>query len=60
MFEDDEVKNKGVSEFPAKLDSMSVSDLEEYITDLENEITRVKAEITKKNAASQAADAFFN
>lgn len=59
MFEDDLVPKNSVDSFPAILDDMSVSDLEEYIADLENEISRVKQEISKKQAASNAADAFF-
>lgn len=59
MFDDDLDKKPVSQEFPAKLDSLSVDDLHEYIDALEAEIERVKAEISKKQAAANAADAFF-
>lgn len=58
MFDDDLPKPKTAT-FPRNLETLSVSDLEEYIEELEAEITRVKADIDKKKASSDAASAFF-
>ena len=59
MFEDDLPVKKSVNTFPANLESLSVSDLKEYIEALQDEIRRVEGEIDKKQAASAAADSFF-
>lgn len=58
MFDDDLPKSK-TAVFPRNLETLSVSDLEEYIEELESEIARVKADIDKKKASSDAASAFF-
>ncbi len=58
MFDDDLPKPKTAA-FPRNLETLSVSDLEEYIEELESEIVRVKADIDKKKASSDAASAFF-
>ncbi len=58
MFDDDLPKPK-TAVFPRNLETLSVSDLEEYIEELESEIARVKADIDKKKASSDAASAFF-
>ena len=58
MFDDDLPKVKS-SDFPRDLETLSVSDLEEYITDLEGEITRVRDDIEKKKASQEAAASIF-
>ena len=59
MFDEDLPRKRPESEFPRKLDNMSVSDLEEYVVELKEEITRVEEEIKKKKASQEAASAFF-
>ncbi|MCK5384106.1 MAG: DUF1192 domain-containing protein [Alphaproteobacteria bacterium] len=46
--------------FPRNLDSMSLSDLQDYIEEMEAEIERVREDMRKKKASGDAADAFFN
>jgi uncharacterized small protein (DUF1192 family) len=58
MFFDEPEKPK-TKEFPARLDALSVKELEEYIADLKAEIERAQADITKKQSSRAAADAFF-
>lgn len=58
MFDDD-LPVKKPSEFPRKLDGVSISDLENYIAELEGEIMRVREDIARKKASQQAADSFF-
>ena len=59
MFDDELDRKVTERNFPAKMDNMSVSELQEYIGGLKSEIQRVESEINKKQAASNAADAFF-
>jgi uncharacterized small protein (DUF1192 family) len=58
MFDEDLPKQK-TGEFPRNLETMSVSDLQDYISDLENEITRVKGDMSKKKASQDAAASVF-
>ncbi len=44
---------------PLRLDRLSVSELEEYISELRAEILRVEADIDKKGRHRNAAEAFF-
>ena len=44
---------------PVNFDTMSISDLEEYIVSLTAEIERTKQVISKKKAAQNAAATFF-
>lgn len=59
MFEEEPPKKKPESEFPRKLDTLSIRDLEEYIEDLKAEITRVETDIVRKKASQEAAASFF-
>jgi uncharacterized small protein (DUF1192 family) len=45
--------------FPRNLETMSLSDLQDYLEELEGEIGRVRADMRKKKASGDAADAFF-
>ena len=58
MFEDE---NEPLKKKPQlkKLDSLSIDELQDYITELKSEITRTEAEIARKKASSAAADMFF-
>ncbi|MCB1537919.1 MAG: DUF1192 domain-containing protein [Rhodospirillales bacterium] len=58
MFDDDFVPQKAKPQ-PKKLDSLSVDELEDYITELQEEIVRVEGEIKRKKASAQAAAGFF-
>jgi uncharacterized small protein (DUF1192 family) len=44
---------------PKDLSSISIGDLEEYISMLETEIVRVREEIARKQSHKSAASAFF-
>lgn len=59
MFEDELPKKKPTSEFPRKLDGMSIDELQDYINDLKGEIDRVQGDITKKKASQDAAASIF-
>lgn len=59
MFDDDLPLKKTTHEFPRKLENMSVSDLEEYISDLKEEISRVEGDIHAKKASMDAASSVF-
>ncbi len=56
---DDELPKKTSAEFPRNIETLSVSDLRDYITELENEIIRVKEDINKKNKSHDAAASAF-
>lgn len=56
---DDEINVKKTADFPRNLDGLSVAELRDYIAALQAEITRVEGDIAKKQAASDAAGAFF-
>lgn len=56
---DEELPKKKTSEFPRKLDGVSIGDLKEYIIELEAEIKRVQGDIERKQASQLAADTFF-
>lgn len=58
MFDDDLPKKKSDT-FPRNLESLSVSDLQDYILELENEITRVKGDMEQKKASQDAASSVF-
>lgn len=58
MFEDDRPKPKTI-DFPRKLDLLSISELEEYISLLRQEIGRCEADIIKKKASRDAAASVF-
>lgn len=59
MFDEELPMKKKTSEFPKKLDGVSISDLNEYIIELETEIQRVQSDIERKKASQLAADTFF-
>ncbi|MBL4804846.1 MAG: DUF1192 domain-containing protein [Alphaproteobacteria bacterium] len=59
MFDDDLPQKKTSSEFPRNLETMSVSELQDYIGELEAEIARAKSDIDKKQASQAAASSFF-
>ncbi len=58
MFDDDLPILK-MQSFPRNLESMSLSDLQDYIEDLEEEIERVQENMKKKKVSSETADSFF-
>lgn len=58
MFDDDTPKSKSDT-FPRNLETLSVSDLNEYIKDLEDEILRVKTDIERKKSSQDAAASVF-
>lgn len=58
MFDEDLPKPK-TNEFPRNLESLSVADLDEYITELREEIARVEDDKAKKQASQDAAVAIF-
>ena len=59
MFDDNMPLNKSGSDIPRNLESMSVAELEHYITVLEGEITRVHDDIKRKKATQTAALSVF-
>ena len=59
MFNDDLPKIKQETRFPRNLETLSVSDLAEYVIELNDEISRVKADIDKKKTSQNAAAAIF-
>lgn len=58
MLEEESPRKKDAPE-PRKLDLLGVAELKDYIAWLEGEIARVRAEIARKEAAGNAAAAFF-
>lgn len=56
---DDLPRPKPATEFPRKLDNMSVEELQDYIAALREEITKVEADIRKKQASRDAAASVF-
>lgn len=59
MFDDLPPAQKTAQDFPRKLETLSVQDLEKYLNDLKLEGDRVLAEIAKKKAHLTQADSFF-
>lgn len=55
----EDLEPRKVKPEPKKLDTLSISDLKDYIADLEQEILRVGAAIKAKEAARLGADVFF-
>jgi len=58
MDPDDKPRPREIT-LPRPLDSLSITELEEYIGLLEQEIERARADIAKKKAARGGADSFF-
>lgn len=58
MFDEDGRKIN-IREFPAKMDGMSVAELEEYLGELNDEIKRGTKMIAKKKASQDAANSIF-
>lgn len=58
MFDEDGRKIN-IREFPAKMDGMSVAELEEYVAELNDEIKRATETIAKKKASQDAANSIF-
>lgn len=59
MFDEEEIRPKTAGFTPRILDSLSVEELEEYITELQAEISRVQADIEGKKASISAAESVF-
>lgn len=59
MFDEDGRKIQ-IREFPAKMDGMSIADLEEYIDELKEETSRAQEMIKSKKASQDAANSIFN
>lgn len=57
--DDDRPVKRRKSFEPPILDSLSVAELEDYITDLKGEISRVEAAIRAKRAVRAGADSLF-
>ena len=58
MFDDDRPSPKDVT-FPRNMESMSISEIEDYIVDLKQEISRAEADIAKKKASQESASSIF-
>lgn len=58
MFED-LPRPKPASEFPRKLDNMSIEELQDYIVVMKDEIKRVEGDIARKKASIEAAASIF-
>ena len=58
MFDEDGRKIQ-IREFPAKMDGMSVGEIEDYLTELREEILRAEDMIKSKKASQAAADSIF-
>ena len=58
MFDEDGRKIQ-IREFPAKMDGMSVGEIENYLTELREEILRAEDMIKSKKASQAAADSIF-
>lgn len=58
MFDEDGRKIK-IQEFPAKMDGMSIGELEEYLGELKEEIERANVMIARKKASQDAANSIF-
>ena len=60
MFDDEELPKKPVAVFTAaKLDMLSVAQMEEYIAELKGEVARVEGEIAKRGGYKSKAELFF-
>lgn len=60
MFDEDDLPKKPAPVFsPAKLDLLSVAQMQAYIADMEGEIARVEREIGKRGDHRSAAEALF-
>lgn len=59
MFDEDGRKIQ-IREFPAKMDGMSIEDLESYKRELKDEINRAEDMIQSKKASQDAANSIFN
>ncbi|MEO1018363.1 MAG: DUF1192 domain-containing protein [Pseudomonadota bacterium] len=57
--DEEDVKPRPQSVFPANLDTMSVENLKDYTAALKMEIERVAAEIAKRSDVRSAAEALF-
>ena len=60
--DDDDIRPVGRKKLfePPLLDSLSIAELEGYITDLKGEISRVEQAITAKRNVRAGADSVFN
>jgi len=58
MFDEDGRKIK-IREFPAKMDGMSIAELQSYVSELNDEISRAEDTIQSKQASQAAADSIF-
>lgn len=58
MFDEDGRKIK-IQEFPAKMDGMSIDELQNYVAELNDEISRAENTIKSKQASQDAADSIF-
>lgn len=58
MFDEELPKSK-TAEFPRNLESMSISELDEYVQELEAEIKRAQEDAAKKKASQEAAASVF-
>ena len=56
---DDELPKPKTAEFPRNLESMSISELDEYVLELEAEIKRANEDKAKKQASQEAAASIF-
>lgn len=56
---DEDLDPKRPEKGPKKLDTMSISELEDHIAAMRAEITRVEAEIERKRTRLAAAESFF-
>ncbi len=61
MFDDDDrpAKTNAVITLPRNLETLSIEELEHYITILKSEIERTEGEITRKKASRDAAASIF-
>lgn len=60
MFDEDDLPRKPAPVFsPAKLDLLSVAQMQDYIADMKLEIARAELEISKRGDHRNAAEALF-
>lgn len=60
MFDEDDLPKKPAPVFsPARLDTLSVAQMQEYTADMKQEIARVELEIGKRGYHKNAAEALF-
>ncbi len=57
--DDNEPRPRPQTSFPARLEAMSVGNLEDYVLALRAEIVRVEQEIAKRSDIRSAAEALF-